>query len=171
MLGVGGPNSNLAPIMLSHIGARWYQPDVGRFVQRDPIGLEGGLNVYAYVENEPLHSVDPLGLRTWAEWFLDWTGGRRNTRLDRVGTKIGQRTLTGSAITPAFAAGSYRVRKKMPLPGYPKTTSVLTKIPGVGLKNGMIAGRYSLYGFIASGLYDSCVIVYTIGEEFWEPAP
>jgi len=57
-----GVNPNLPPITIQHLGARWCQPDIGRFVQRDPIGIEGGLNVYVYVLNRPTVAVDPFGL-------------------------------------------------------------------------------------------------------------
>ncbi|MEG8151684.1 RHS repeat-associated core domain-containing protein, partial [Escherichia coli] len=40
---------------------RYYDPDVGRFMVTDPIGLLGGLNLYSYVPN-PLSWIDPLGL-------------------------------------------------------------------------------------------------------------
>ncbi|SDQ63374.1 RHS repeat-associated core domain-containing protein [Pseudomonas sp. UC 17F4] len=40
---------------------RYYDPGVGRFVGKDPIGFAGGLNVYAYAPN-PVEWVDPLGL-------------------------------------------------------------------------------------------------------------
>ena len=40
---------------------RYYDPDVGRFVASDPIGLAGGANTYRYATN-PLSWVDPLGL-------------------------------------------------------------------------------------------------------------
>ncbi|MCH8967981.1 MAG: RHS repeat-associated core domain-containing protein, partial [Planctomycetes bacterium] len=44
-----------------HVGHRYYSPTIGRFLQRDPIGLRGGANVYAYVGNDPMSFVDPLG--------------------------------------------------------------------------------------------------------------
>ena len=61
-LALWGENPALPPVTLQHVGWRWYQPSIGRFVQRDPIGIRGGLNVYAYVENDPLADLDPDGL-------------------------------------------------------------------------------------------------------------
>ncbi|WP_082879810.1 RHS repeat-associated core domain-containing protein [Methylomonas methanica] len=40
---------------------RYYDPNAGRFIHQDPIGLQGGSNVYRYVPN-PVNWIDPLGL-------------------------------------------------------------------------------------------------------------
>ena len=48
---------------------RYYEPETGRYVTSDPIGLDGGLNTYAYVANSPLLRVDPEGLHYYTDGF------------------------------------------------------------------------------------------------------
>jgi RHS repeat-associated protein len=47
---------------LYYYRARHYSPAWGRFLQTDPIGTQGGINLYAYVGNDPLNFTDPNGL-------------------------------------------------------------------------------------------------------------
>jgi RHS repeat-associated protein len=42
---------------------REYDPNLGRWLSRDPVGEVGGLNLYGYVGNDPIGRVDPLGLQ------------------------------------------------------------------------------------------------------------
>ncbi|HEX2581553.1 MAG TPA: RHS repeat-associated core domain-containing protein [Dongiaceae bacterium] len=42
--------------------ARYYSPQLGRFLSPDPIGIQGGLNLYAYAGNDPVNNTDPTGL-------------------------------------------------------------------------------------------------------------
>ncbi len=47
---------------LVNLRARFYDPALGRFLTPDPSGVRGGINAYAYVENNPVAYTDPLGL-------------------------------------------------------------------------------------------------------------
>jgi RHS repeat-associated protein len=49
-------------VKLYHVRHRVYDPQAGRWLQRDPIGYEGGPNLYGYVGNEPWGFTDPMGL-------------------------------------------------------------------------------------------------------------
>jgi RHS repeat-associated protein len=50
-------------LSLDNHGFRYYDPEIGRYVTRDPIGYADGLNVYLYVHNNPINHIDPLGLQ------------------------------------------------------------------------------------------------------------
>ena len=46
---------------LVNFRARWYDAVTGRWLSKDPIGLNGGLNLYAFCGNDPVNSLDPYG--------------------------------------------------------------------------------------------------------------
>ena len=54
---------------LIYYRARYYDPRIGRFTQRDPLGFIDGVNRYVYVANTPVNAIDPSGE------FLNFIGG------------------------------------------------------------------------------------------------
>ena len=58
------------------LGARYYLPLLGRFLTPDPIGHEGGLNLYAYCENNPVGRVDPEGTQDLTLGGFEFSGAR-----------------------------------------------------------------------------------------------
>jgi RHS repeat-associated protein len=48
---------------LYHVRNRYYHPTLGRWVSRDPVGYEGGRDLYAYAKASPACGLDPLGLQ------------------------------------------------------------------------------------------------------------
>lgn len=53
---------------------RYYNQKIFRFISEDPIGLQGGLNLYSYVQNNPINKIDPYGLFDWVKPIKYWGG-------------------------------------------------------------------------------------------------
>jgi RHS repeat-associated protein len=74
----GGANSNAQKYSgreddgtgLYYYRNRYYSPLMQRFISEDPIGLAGGINLYAYVHNNPISFRDPSGLQA-ENYYLD----------------------------------------------------------------------------------------------------
>ncbi|MEC5408445.1 RHS repeat-associated core domain-containing protein [Paraburkholderia sp. MPAMCS5] len=92
---------------------RYYDPQVGRFVTQDPIGLGGGVNLYAYGLN-PVGWIDPLGLSCENTTQLGKTSGNYSAIKpgplsdDLAGTFAGGRykAVTLSQDTVLYRAGT-----------------------------------------------------------------
>jgi len=104
---------------LYYYRARYYSPEMGRFISEDPIRFAGGMNWYAYVENSPLNWVDPLGLDGLIP-HIDIPGMPSNSRAGQINevllchvnahqdpmeNAIGGALLLGTAAAPAILGG------------------------------------------------------------------
>jgi RHS repeat-associated protein len=82
---------------LYYVRNRYYDPVPGRFVSPDPLGQGPGLNVYAYVGNDPLNNVDPQGL---------WGFGLQASASVEGGAIVAGAGATGSVGGGIFGGGS-----------------------------------------------------------------
>ena len=51
---------------------RFYDPETGRYISADPVGLAGGMNLYLYASGNPANLIDPKGL--WSTGFGAYAG-------------------------------------------------------------------------------------------------
>jgi RHS repeat-associated protein len=100
---------------LYYYGYRYYAPATGRWLQRDPVGERGGLNLFAMVRNAPVDLVDLLGLdpaksnpevlvfRTINDWMMDGDFARAAAAYEDKKSNKNNLTLTGNTVAEVTA--------------------------------------------------------------------
>jgi RHS repeat-associated protein len=91
---------NHAPSGLLLANYRAYDSNLGRWISQDPIGLAGGINLYAYAGGKPLDAADPLGLFDPAGYGATISGAIL------TGAKV---AVTGAKVTAATIASGVGV--------------------------------------------------------------
>ncbi|MCB1121710.1 MAG: hypothetical protein KJT03_09190, partial [Verrucomicrobiae bacterium] len=121
-----------APSGLCMAPFRFYDPDLGRWISRDPLEEADDINLFAYVSNNPLNRIDPLGLSSLGEtfgflkdWVDVWNGGpvplsiitdqlRGWPEMTDILTKIGQLKTLRSLINSLLKQYHALKNKKCP---------------------------------------------------------
>jgi RHS repeat-associated protein len=87
---------------LYYYRARYYSPQLGRFISQDPLGLAGGLNTYAYAAGNPTLYRDPTGKFVWV--IVGALVGAGTNLLIESSINGGQ--LTGDQVVAALVSGA-----------------------------------------------------------------
>jgi RHS repeat-associated protein len=87
---------------LYYYRARFYDPQTGRFISEDPIGLRGGINLYVYVKNNSISFFDPSGLTRCNPWLGALGGALLGAG---VGGLAGEAAITAAGAVAGFAVG------------------------------------------------------------------
>ena len=66
---------------LYHMKARYYRADLARFISMDPLGIAGGVNLYAYANGDPIRFLDALGLCSESFGSSVWSGVKTGTQM------------------------------------------------------------------------------------------
>jgi RHS repeat-associated protein len=103
-------------IGLYYYRARYYDPMEGRFISKDPIGFAGGdVNLYGYVQNNPVNLIDPYGLLNPVKTAVGLTNATRGIK--SIATGVGTIAVGTAAIPftegvsgpPAYMIGSAQI--------------------------------------------------------------
>ena len=87
-------------------GQRYFDPEMGRFLTADPLGLADGTNPYTYVHQNHWTNFDPEGLETKGQWKEDWDGAIRTCVANKI--SISREFQNGNISAKEFAVQTDR---------------------------------------------------------------
>lgn len=122
---------------MGQYGHRYYSPSLGRFINRDPIEEQGGINLYSFFGNNSINAWDYLGMLVpwWEDLGIDgndlyydggsydWGNGGGSSGGGGVQVSSGGNDFNGSADVPGTGVG---VTTSQPNPSNPNDPGVLT---------------------------------------------
>jgi RHS repeat-associated protein len=85
---------------LVRFGARDYDPRIGRWLTKDALGFEAGINFYVFCGNDPVNRTDPYGLA----WYDNWHYESRDSRNSNLPSSPEQaRRAGGTLLSPEMS--------------------------------------------------------------------
>ncbi|MFD5377085.1 RHS repeat-associated core domain-containing protein [Streptomyces griseoincarnatus] len=118
-----------------HLGARYYDPNIGRFTQPDPSGQEK--NPYLYAEGDPVNRIDPTGLLSLGEG------------LGLAGTVVGLAAL--APVSAPVAIGAAAVGTGLSVEGSIASGNSAAETVAVGILGRVRNGAHPLPGGAVTG--------------------
>jgi RHS repeat-associated protein len=95
---------------LYYYGFRYYEPNLQRWLNRDPIAEDGGLNIFRFVRNDPFQYFDPFGLAEACDqgetWYPNPTGPGMRGEPPRI-PPIQIMRNSGGLVNPASGSGNF----------------------------------------------------------------
>jgi len=95
---------------LVSLRARYYDPETGTFISKDPLGVTAGLNSYQYVYGNPINDCDPFGLFGWWDYTAQigsYVGGAVTAVGGAAATTAGVATSEVAVGVPVAVGGIY----------------------------------------------------------------
>jgi RHS repeat-associated protein len=120
---------------------RFYDPAVGRWLNRDPLGERGGLNLYAYADNNPVNRLDPHGLSSVPSGDMRAVGAVSQSA--STATRPGDSVVSGTNQFSPSDSQAGRGLSVMPGAPVPQAPPRIREIPppNPALDNGLAAPR------------------------------
>ncbi|HEY3265367.1 MAG TPA: RHS repeat-associated core domain-containing protein [Armatimonadota bacterium] len=134
------------------MGHRYYDPATGRFLTRDPISYAGGINLYAYCQNNPVNLTDPAGLCTddrdrWLDGDVAEITSGRDEAFHTGANLVGTATYAEIAVAEYYATG----------PLYSAAGHLAAAI--LGKAGGMLAGAVGRGGDDAAAAGETATVI------------
>ena len=148
---------------LYHVRFRCYSPDLGKWIERDPIDYVDGMNLYQYSRSRPTGFIDSSGLHSYDYWEWFTFGGY--TSLDTVGQGLrfwgsiyADMALMASGMAHSFGPGGHiAIKATFDFVDTSARASSLLRTSSVIAKGLIVVGVVDALVDVAGGEWDSAL--------------